>query len=1130
MYFNRASPAGTSARRHGDRATSASAVSQTNGSFTESSVYTPSVYSEGNNVGAGRHNAYARPSGAASHPHRLTSASASPLPPDHFDDANLYAGADGANSRENFRVAVRVRPPLPRELHGYRPFVDVVQIVPEHANTITLCDALDTEDGRGAVYSRQSYTFDRVYSAETTQEELYDLSARPAVLSVLEGYNATLMAYGQTGTGKTYTMEGFTNEEERGIIPRAVEDVFAFIHDRRSESDDTKFLVRASYMQIYNEVISDLLEPPNPALGNRSSLAVRHTPQRGVYVDGLSEWVVRTPEDVYGLIAKGTALRATSATKLSELSSRSHAIFTIVVEAMEGDEASPLAYRFGKLHIVDLAGSEKIRLAGVTGQRLEETKNINKSLHELGNVIAALAAKSTTQSRRGVGPPRHIPFRNSALTSALRDSLGGNCKTTLIACISPALESYAESLSTLMFANRAKNIQTHAVVNEGVNQATLLRAYEQELRRLRQQLQERTEAAAAGADAAGTHVLLTELEEDCRRAEKDRAAALAALQQSSVAHQEEMRIREELEGRIRELEAVMREGGMEGNPRTSQEYAERLLELDRERQAVAEDKEQVDRYKHLLLKQRDIMLSLTTRLNDRDETILLLQEEVDAYDQHVQALEEELEQALQENASNSASGAAAAAGSKPSSPNTAADRRPPSFLVNPQTVGQLSEAQAASYVQQLRVDVGSGSSGMSSAAATGNGARGTSVLYRSLLQPSRTVSAEQLAVELVMLQGRSGFDDSTTSSPRGNARDVAGTPSSTGDVVGVSEAELARAVQQRADAVIRGHYDQLIAQLRSTVADLTLQLRSSEDKAQVAEKAVDQLVQRTRSSISSNSSGSHDMVDAVEEFRREMRVEWESRRKAYAATMAAVQDAVRTDGAERARLGREVDRVRLEVQHLLEGAIPAVDASQRAAVSRVWQRLQEVEEKLRLHGTLAQLPKLENASVPSPSTAGGGEGRRQSGPEQQEQQVQRKLRESEAREAALQATVSEQQSRLQRLEREAAALRASLVARSSSSAPASPASSSTPASTVDAAEVARLRQQLTIHEKDRRALRTILEQRMRSKIDRICEMVASGAAGGDGVGGKEGSGKLGSEARSLQGLIHASIKAMDVDI
>ncbi|RNC54920.1 putative Unc104-like kinesin, partial [Trypanosoma cruzi] len=331
-----------------------------------------------------------------------------------------FGGDEGSES--NFNVVIRVRPPVQRELNGYRPYVDVVRI-PNDSRSITLCETLDTEDGRGGVYSRQTFTFDYVYDKQTLQSEVYERSAQPAVFSVMQGYNATLMAYGQTGTGKTYTMEGFTSEDQRGIIPRAIEEVFTSIEASRHEN--MRFLVRASYMQIYNEVILDLLKPTTAR-----SLVVRHTPQRGVYVEGLSEWVVRSPHDVYGLIERGTSLRATSATKMSELSSRSHAMFTIIVEVMEGDETSPTSYRVGKLNIVDLAGSEKLRQVGATGQRLEETKKINKSLHELGNVISALANKSG-------GRNRHVPFRNSVLTSALRDSLGGNCKTTLIACISP---------------------------------------------------------------------------------------------------------------------------------------------------------------------------------------------------------------------------------------------------------------------------------------------------------------------------------------------------------------------------------------------------------------------------------------------------------------------------------------------------------------------------------------------------------------------------------------------------------------------------------------------------------------------------------------------------------------------
>ncbi|KAG5477072.1 hypothetical protein LSCM1_05413 [Leishmania martiniquensis] len=1054
--YSHGSSCGVSADYESHRGASISRTDQHDESFTEVSPRSASAHREAPQHLQGRF-------------HVATAASS---PTGHLDDADLYSSG-AASTRDNFRVVVRVRPPLQRELHGYRPFVDVIQIAPQHASTITLCDALDTEDGRGAVYSRQSYTFDRVYAADTTQEDVYESSARPAVFSVLEGYNATLMAYGQTGTGKTYTMEGFTNEEERGIIPRAVEDVFAHIQEKRRTSRDTKFLVRASYMQIYNEVISDLLEPPTAAFGGGnaasggasrcSSLVVHHTPQRGVYVDGLSEWIVRTPEDVYGLIAKGTALRATSATKLSELSSRSHAIFTIVVEAMEGDQANPLSYRFGKLNIVDLAGSEKIRLAGVTGQRLEETKSINKSLHELGNVIAALAAKSSVHGRRA---QRHIPFRNSALTSVLRDSLGGNCKTTLIACISPALESYTESLSTLMFANRAKNIKNHAVVNEGMSQATLLRSYEQELRRLRQQLQERTEASDNGGsrlmDSAQTHLLLSELEEDRRRAEEDRQAALVALQESSAAHQEELRVRQELEGRICQLEAIMREGGMEGNPRTSQEYAERLLELDRERQAVEEDKEQVERYKHLLLKQRDIMLSLTTRLNDRDETILLLQEEVDAYDQHVQKLEAELELVAWQGD----------AGQQATSPPLPSTMR---MVVNPQLIGSASEAQAAEYIYQRRVQPPSSEDD-------------ASPRYRSFLQPNCAVTAEQLAVELVMLQGRKDTATVPSSCKGGGEASEDGL---------FSDAELTRILQQRADSIVHAHYSAQVAQLRSTVAALTLQLRNSEDRAHIADKEARLLARQL-----SAGDGA-----AVFELQRELRAEWDSRRKSYMSALDGVRDAALADAKERERLGREVDRVRVEVQHLLETASLAAsapsDTSRRSAVSRVWQRLQEVEEKVRLQGVLAQLPAL------SP-----GADLTHSGPRHSVDSVdlERKLRDAQAREKAPQTRV-EQQHCITQLERE-------MSGRASHREPSK-------APDANAAEMETLRKKLAVHEKDRRALRTILEQRMKGKIDRICELLLTNT---DTVNGKGGADRLSSEALSLQGLIHASIKAIDAEV
>ena len=314
--------------------------------------------------------------------------------------------------------------------------------------------ALATDvDYAEAGYSTYAFRFDYVFGMDSTQHGVYETAASDAVQSVLQGYNATIMAYGQTGAGKTHTMEGgdLTAEElvrrgqggkdstvvgvNQGIVPRAIADIFGSIH--RCAHDGTKFLVRASYLQIYNEVVSDLIKPA------RQNLAIREDKRKGLYVDGLSEWVVRSPAEIQGLMTQGSSRRATGATQLNETSSRSHAVFVVIAERMHdgGDTASHASVRVGKLNLVDLAGSERLRRSHATGQRLQESKNINSSLSALGNVIAAL-----TQGGRS-----HVPYRDSKLTRLLEDSLGGNCKTTMIATISPGMDSWGETLSTLKF-------------------------------------------------------------------------------------------------------------------------------------------------------------------------------------------------------------------------------------------------------------------------------------------------------------------------------------------------------------------------------------------------------------------------------------------------------------------------------------------------------------------------------------------------------------------------------------------------------------------------------------------------------------------------------------------------------
>eukprot|EP00439_Symbiodinium_sp_Y106_P077114 s326_g16.t1 len=478
---------------------------------------------------------------------------------------------------EYFRVVIRVRPPLDRELSS-----PVWQHVVSVTGTSQIClyetiaemNAGDRASGTSQVVNTHTFTFDHVYDQIASQPDVYTSTARSSVMSALDGYNATILAYGPTGTGKTYTMEGCQGQDGHGIIPRSMEDIFQ--HIQEAQNGHASFQVRASYLQIYNEVISDLLKP------DRSHLMIREDRRKGVFVEGLSEWLCRSPDEVQTLMEHGSSARATAQTGANDTSSRSHAVFIIVVEheTLEGK-------RTGRLNLVDLAGSERPRLTGATGQRLEETKKINQSLSALGNVISAL-----TEQRGPVCRP-HVPYRDSKLTRLLEDSLGGNCRTTMMAMVSPAAEAFAESLSTLKFAQRAKGVVTTPQVNEDLDPRTLTRRYEAEIRRLRSELAERSQEVkrSIGSD-------LPEL--------FDRHG----LPLESMAP-----LRTDLAG-----------------SRASSVSAARELA------AVEDDKAQVGRYKQLLLKQRDIMIALTQRLHERDETIIGLQAELDARDRHLNDL------------------------------------------------------------------------------------------------------------------------------------------------------------------------------------------------------------------------------------------------------------------------------------------------------------------------------------------------------------------------------------------------------------------------------------------------------------------------------------------------------------
>lgn len=304
------------------------------------------------------------------------------------------------------------------------------------------------------------FTFDHIACESISQEKLFRVAGLPMVENCMSGYNSCMFAYGQTGSGKTYTMMGEIFElqgkltEDSGITPRIFEYLFSRIRMEEESRRDEKlqFSCKCSFLEIYNEQITDLLEPSSINLQLREEL------KKGVYVENLTECNVRTVNDVLKLLLQGAANRKIAATQMNGESSRSHSVFTCIIES-RWEKDSMTHFRFARLNLVDLAGSERQKSSGAEGDRLKEAANINKSLSTLGLVIMSLVDLAH-------GKQRHVPYRDSRLTFLLQDSLGGNSKTMIIANVSPSICSASETLSTLKFAQRAKLIQNNAKVNE----------------------------------------------------------------------------------------------------------------------------------------------------------------------------------------------------------------------------------------------------------------------------------------------------------------------------------------------------------------------------------------------------------------------------------------------------------------------------------------------------------------------------------------------------------------------------------------------------------------------------------------------------------------------------------------
>ncbi|XP_054998121.1 kinesin-like protein KIF7 isoform X2 [Sorex araneus] len=392
------------------------------------------------------------------------------------------------------RVALRVRPLLPKELlHGHQ---SCLRVEPAH--------------GRVTLGRDRHFSFHVVLDEDTGQEAVYQACVQPLLEAFFEGFNATVFAYGQTGSGKTYTMGEASvaplREDEQGIIPRAMAEAFKLI----DENDLLDCLVHVSYLEVYKEEFRDLLE-----VGTASrDIQLREDDRGNVVLCGVKEVDVEGLDEVLSLLEAGNAARHTGSTHLNRLSSRSHTVFTVTLEQRGRSPSRPPRPAPGQLlvskfHFVDLAGSERVLKTGSSGERLRESIQINSSLLALGNVISALG----DPQRRG----SHIPYRDSKITRILKDSLGGNAKTAMIACVSPSSSDFDETLNTLNYASRAQNIRNRATVN------------------WRPEAERTPDEAAVGAPAPPRHRSETRIIHRGRCARPGPAAAAAAAASSSAA-------------------------------------------------------------------------------------------------------------------------------------------------------------------------------------------------------------------------------------------------------------------------------------------------------------------------------------------------------------------------------------------------------------------------------------------------------------------------------------------------------------------------------------------------------------------------------------------------------------------
>ncbi|GLH08597.1 Kinesin-like protein costa [Gryllus bimaculatus] len=477
----------------------------------------------------------------------------------------------------------------------------------ERAGSKFICRFGDKDDH---VYiGGKLFMFDKVFKPNATQDKVYNEAAKSIVTDVLSGFNGTIFAYGQTSSGKTHTMEGVIGDSvKQGIIPRIVNDIFNHIY---AMEENLEFHIKVSYFEIYMDKIRDLLDV------SKVNLSVHEDKNRVPFVKGATERFVSSPEEVFEVIEEGKSNRHIAVTNMNEHSSRSHSVFLINVKQENLENQKKLS---GKLYLVDLAGSEKVSKTGAEGTVLDEAKNINKSLSALGNVISALSDGNKT----------HIPYRDSKLTRILQESLGGNARTTIVICCSPASFNEAETKSTLEFGRRAKTITNVVCVNEELTAEEWKRRYEKEKEKVAR-LKGKLDKLELELERWRSGETVT-VEEQVNLQEIDVATPVAPVSE----------VKPDVLGPVPATPAGLMIGSLSNEERQK-------LEEERERlyHTLDEKDEEINQQSQLVEKMKDQMLEQEELIASTRRDYELLQQEMNRIQQENESAKEEVKEVLQ---------------------------------------------------------------------------------------------------------------------------------------------------------------------------------------------------------------------------------------------------------------------------------------------------------------------------------------------------------------------------------------------------------------------------------------------------------------------------------------------------